>query len=61
MSRKLKRSQIVNALADLVSAGKYELTGHGARQMNELFVEVAQLINELEAEEAAEAAEETNE
>jgi ATP-dependent protease HslVU (ClpYQ) ATPase subunit len=50
---KPKRSEVVAALADIASRGKYEVSPIGARQMNEVFEHVAKLINELEAEEKA--------
>ena len=53
------RSQVVIALANLASAGKYEVNADGARNMNRLFERVAEVINSLEAEEKA-AQEETN-
>jgi len=55
------RSQVVIALANLASKGKFEVTPAGSAAMNEVFVAVAELINELEAQEAEElaAAEET--
>ncbi len=49
----MKRSEIVLALANVASKGKYEVTPAGAKIMNEVFIEVANLINELEAEEAS--------
>ena len=51
-----KRSKIVIALAEIASQGKYEVSLAGAQKMNAVFVEVAKLINELEAEEKAEEA-----
>lgn len=53
--KNLKRSQVINALADLASEGQYKVTRAGAHYMNRLFEEVAKVINELEAEERAEA------
>ena len=50
----MKRSQIVNALAEVASQGKYTVDPAGARNMNAVFTVVAELLNELEAEEAAE-------
>jgi len=47
----MKRSQIVTALANVASQGKYEVTPEGAKKMNAVFELVAGLINELEAEE----------
>ena len=49
----MKRSVIVTALADIASKGKYEVNPDGARAMNRVFELAANLINELEAEEAA--------
>lgn len=51
----MKRSEIVIALADIASKGRYEVMPSGARIINQVFDQVAQLINELEAEEAKEA------
>jgi hypothetical protein len=50
----MKRSEVVSALADLASQGTYTVKPPVAQQMNSIFVAVAQLINELEAEEANE-------
>lgn len=47
----MKRSQIVQALADIASKGQYNVNPAGARHMNEIFIAVAALINDLEAEE----------
>ena len=48
-------SQIVIALADMASKGKYDnVTPVQARNMNAIFEAVAQVINELEAAEANE-------
>lgn len=52
----MKRSEIVSALAELASQGTYTVKPAVAQQMNNIFVHVAKLINELEAEEAADAA-----
>ncbi len=52
----MKRSEIVAALADLASQGTYQVKPAVARQMNIVFEAAANLINELEAEEAASAA-----
>ena len=50
-----KRSVVVRLLADIASQGKYnDVTFSGARNMNTVFKLVADLINELEAEEASE-------
>ena len=47
-----KPSVTVTKLANLASRGKYDnVTPPVAKQMNELFVEVAALINQLEEEE----------
>lgn len=49
----IKASQVVLALADLASKGKYDnVTPEGARAMNNLFVLVAELINKLEESES---------
>ena len=48
----LSRSQVVTNLAALASKGVYQVDPAGARNMNTLFTFVAELINELEAEEA---------
>lgn len=48
----MKRSEVVLALANIASKGKYEVTPAGAKVMDEVFVAVANLINELEAEES---------
>ena len=48
------RSQIVKNLADMASQGRYNVDPQGARTMNALFVQVAGLINVLEAEEKEE-------
>ena len=51
----IKDSQIVIALADLASKGKYDnVTPMVAQQMNELFAVTAGLINRMEAAEAPE-------
>jgi hypothetical protein len=47
----MMRSEVVLALADVASKGRYEMTPTGAKHMNEVFEAVAQLVNELEAEE----------
>jgi len=52
----MKRSEIVSALANIASQGKYTVDPQGARAMNNVFAAVAGLINELEAEEAADEA-----
>lgn len=46
-------AQIVQALANIASKGKYEVTPEGANIMNSVFVKVADLINRLEAAEDA--------
>ena len=48
----MKRSEVVVALADLASKGKYTVEPAGAKYMTELYAVVAQIINELEAEES---------
>lgn len=46
-------SQIVIALADMASAGKYDnVTREGAKRMDELYRLVAELINHMEEQEA---------
>ena len=50
----MKRSEIVSALAELASQGTYNVKPPVARQMNAIFEAVAQLINDLEAEEMGE-------
>ena len=47
----MSRAQVVIALANLASQGKYEVSPVGARNMNQLFEEVAKVINSLEEEE----------
>jgi len=49
----MKQSEVVVALANLASQGRYEVTPEGARRMNQVFAAVATLINELEAAEEA--------
>ena len=50
----VKASQIVSALADMASKGKYDnVTIESAANMNSLFVLVAELINKLEDAESA--------
>ena len=49
----MTRSQIVQALADLASQGRYSVDPAGARNMTALYEAVAGVINSLEAEEAA--------
>ena len=54
MSNKPKQSEVVKLIADLASQGVYkEVTPQGARNMNNIFAMVAELINELEASEKA--------
>ena len=50
----MTRAQIVQALANIASQGKYEVSPDGARRMNAIFDAAADLINELEAEEVKE-------
>jgi len=57
----MKRSEVVIALAEIASKGKYKVTAAGASAMNAVFVEVANLINDLEAEEKAAAEESVSE
>lgn len=47
----MKNSEVVLSLSRLASIGKYEVTPKQAREMNALFVEVARVINEMEAQE----------
>ena len=47
----MRDSEIVIALADIASKGKYEVTPVGARHMDKVFNLVAQLINKMEKEE----------
>ena len=49
----MTRSQIVKALADLASSGRYTVDPAGARNMTALYELVAGVINSLELEEAA--------
>lgn len=49
-----KDSEIVKALADFASRGKYEMTPRGAKVVNDLYVQVAALINRLERQEEEE-------
>ena len=48
----MRDSEIVLALADIASRGKYEVTPSGAKHMNSIFDMVAGLINRLEEGEA---------
>lgn len=59
----MKRSEVVTALANLASQGTYQVKPTQAAEINAIFEQVAQLINELESEEkvAAELAVITNE
>lgn len=47
----MKRSAVVQALADVASQGTYQVRPEQARQMNTIFELAARLINELEQEE----------
>lgn len=47
------RSKVILALANIASQGRYQVTPEEARHMNAIFEKVAEIINELEAEEAA--------
>jgi len=47
----MSRSQVVLELANLASRGRYSVTPLEATRMNKLFIEVAEVINQLEAEE----------
>jgi len=49
----MKDSQIVLALAEIASKGKYEVLPEGARQLTAVFEMVAGLVNRLEAREKA--------
>lgn len=49
----MKRSEIVIALANVASQGKYTVDPAGARKINAVFDAAAKLINELESEESA--------
>ena len=53
----MKDSEIVMALANVASQGKYNITIADAQKMTALYERVATLINLLEAEEAVEEAE----
>lgn len=44
--------RVLVALAGIASQGRYTVDPKGAKNMNAVFDEVAQLINELEAEES---------
>lgn len=51
----MNRSKIVLALANLASQGVYNgVTPQGARNMNKVFEDTADLVNTLEEEEEAE-------
>lgn len=47
----MRDSEVVVALADIASKGKYEVTAAGVRHMNQVFDEAAKLINRMEAAE----------
>ena len=49
----MKDSEIVLALANIASQGKYNITIADAQKMTALYEQVATLINKLEAAEAA--------
>jgi len=49
----MKRSEVVTALANLASQGTYQVKPTQAAEINAIFEHVANLINELEAEEGA--------
>ncbi len=46
------KSVVVKQLADMASQGRYTVDPAGAQRMNTLFMQVAEVINQLEAEEA---------
>jgi hypothetical protein len=48
----MKASEVVRALADVASKGKYTVDPSGAKILNDVFRAAADLINTLEAEEA---------
>ncbi len=52
-TQKVLKSVVVQRLANLASEGRYSVTPNEARLMNALFVLVAEVINDLEAEESA--------
>jgi len=55
----MKASEVVRALAEVASKGKYTVDPGGAKVMNEVFQAAADLINAMEAQEKiAEAPEE---
>jgi len=47
----MKASQVVIALAEVASQGKYTVDPKGAKLINEVFAAAAELINQLEASE----------
>lgn len=47
------KSVVVKNLADMASQGKYNVDPQGAANMTALYQAIAQVINELEAEEKA--------
>ena len=49
----MKDSEVVISLANVASQGKYNITIADAQKMTALYVQVATLINNLEAAEAA--------
>lgn len=61
----MKRSVLVQMLANLASKSKFEVTpsnvGTLAREINTLFTETAEFINELEGAESAETLEKERE
>lgn len=52
--QEIKDSEIVKALADIASKGRYDIRPPEARQMNVVFELVAGLINRMEAAEKEE-------
>jgi hypothetical protein len=56
----MERSKVVIALAEIAAQGTYKVTPAGAQRMNAVFEAVANLINELEAEENAKTSVELN-
>jgi hypothetical protein len=54
------RSRVIIELANMASQGRYSVTPQEAARMNILFKEVAQVINELEAEEKEDAGNESS-
>ncbi len=51
IKNELTKSAVVKNLADLASQGRYNVDPAGASRIDQLFVLVAQVINELEDEE----------